>query len=398
MFIGGGNSDVLISGNNASGAPTVTGVRLPNPADFGMTANSSVRVIGNTFDGLLNGIRASTGSTSDQLVVQGNTLSNNTNGVRLDGGKADITADNNIFNNTGAGVLVESAGSALIDSNTPGIHDNFVGIDVNGGTVTISNNDLNNNTTAVRVMGGGSATLTSNTFNGNSIGLVAQGGSATITNSHHIDGIGIGNGGVVTVVPNGNTLLVTTSLTVSGTGKLDLNDNDMIVNYSGASQLAAIQALINAGRAGGAWTGNGITSTSAKNNPAHNTTLGAMEATDYKSIYGPSATFDGEALDNTAVLIKYTYYGDTDFNGKVNFDDYVRTDNGFNNHLTGWKNGDFNGDGQVNFDDYVLIDLAFNTQTGTLGRTGANATGGGSNTGKAKSGRGGVAGGLDQLA
>jgi hypothetical protein len=66
--------------------------------------------------------------------------------------------------------------------------------------------------------------------------------------------------------------------------------------------------------------------------------------------------------------VKYTYYGDTDFNGKVNFDDYVRTDNGFNNHLAGWLNGDFDGNGAVNFDDYVLIDLAFNTQSGTLGR------------------------------
>jgi len=52
----------------------------------------------------------------------------------------------------------------------------------------------------------------------------------------------------------------------------------------------------------------------------------------------------------------------------VNFDDYVRTDNGFNNHLSGWLNGDFDGNGQVNFDDYVLIDLAFNTQSGTLTR------------------------------
>jgi hypothetical protein len=65
--------------------------------------------------------------------------------------------------------------------------------------------------------------------------------------------------------------------------------------------------------------------------------------------------------------VKYTYYGDTDFNGVVNFDDYVRTDNGFNNHLSGWMNGDFDGNGQVNFDDYVLIDIAFNTQGSVLG-------------------------------
>ena len=38
-----------------------------------------------------------------------------------------------------------------------------------------------------------------------------------------------------------------------------------------------------------------------------------------------AATFDG-LIDTTAVLVKYTDDGDTDFSGKVNFDDYVRTD------------------------------------------------------------------------
>src|SRR4029078_7223824 len=91
------------------------------------------------------------------------------------------------------------------------------------------------------------------------------------------------------------------------------------------------------------------------------------EATDYASAANGSA-FDGLNPDSTAVFVKYTYYGDTDFNGRINFDDYVRTDNGFNNHLSGWLNGDFDLNDQVNFDDYVLIDLAFNTQSGTLHR------------------------------
>ena len=73
-------------------------------------------------------------------------------------------------------------------------------------------------------------------------------------------------------------------------------------------------------------------------------------------------------LPATDTLVKYTWNGDADFNGVVNFDDYVRTDVGFNTHLTGWTNGDYNYDGVVNFDDYVLIDVAFNTQTGTLAR------------------------------
>ena len=62
------------------------------------------------------------------------------------------------------------------------------------------------------------------------------------------------------------------------------------------------------------------------------------------------------------MLLKTTYYGDTDFNGIVNFDDYSRTDAGFNSSRTGWFNGDFDMNDSVNFDDYSLIDLAFNTQ------------------------------------
>jgi hypothetical protein len=158
------------------------------------------------------------------------------------------------------------------------------------------------------------------------------------------------------------------ALSVASGATLDLNANALLLDYTGASQLTTIQSLINLARDNGTWDGTGLTSTAARVNASHNTTLGAMEATDYKSIHGPDATFMGEALDDSGVLVKYTYYGDSDFNGRVDFDDYVRTDNGFNNHSNGWMNGDFDGNGEVNFDDYVLIDLAFNTQSGTLRR------------------------------
>ena len=68
------------------------------------------------------------------------------------------------------------------------------------------------------------------------------------------------------------------------------------------------------------------------------------------------------------MLVKFTYYGDADLNGVVNFDDYSRTDSGFNTGGTTWSQGDFDYNGLVNFDDYSLIDLAFNTQSGSLRR------------------------------
>ncbi|MBC8108633.1 MAG: hypothetical protein H7Z14_18765, partial [Anaerolineae bacterium] len=125
---------------------------------------------------------------------------------------------------------------------------------------------------------------------------------------------------------------------------------------------AAIQSLINSARAGGAWTGSGITSSNAFSANPKNKTLGVMEASEFKSLYGDAALFGGQTLDSTAILVKYTYYGDVDFNGVVDFDDYSRIDAGFNGNKTGWLNGDVDDNGTVDFDDYSLIDQAFNTQ------------------------------------
>jgi hypothetical protein len=157
-------------------------------------------------------------------------------------------------------------------------------------------------------------------------------------------------------------------VSVSNGGTIDLNDNDMIVGAG--TSTAAVAALVASARntpSSGAWLGSGITSSAARANANHATSLGVISGGDYIAAQS-SSSFDGLSIADSDTLVKYTYSGDTDLNGQVNFDDYVRTDNGFNNHLSGWFNGDFDFNGQVNFDDYVLIDLAFNTQSGTLRR------------------------------
>jgi hypothetical protein len=174
--------------------------------------------------------------------------------------------------------------------------------------------------------------------------------------------------------------LIVRQLTIAPTALLDLADNDLLIDANsgslrtggrgrgggGGNTIAEIQAMINSARNGGTWDGFGIFSSSARDASPRNTTLGALLGSEYQSVYGPAATFNGQAIAPASVLVKYTYYGDADFNGVVNFDDYSRTDNGFSTNKTGWLNGDFDGNGAVNFDDYSLIDLAFNTQTGVL--------------------------------
>ena len=76
---------------------------------------------------------------------------------------------------------------------------------------------------------------------------------------------------------------------------------------------------------------------------------------------------------NTDVLVKYTYYGDANLDGKVDGTDYSRIDNGYLNNLSGWFNGDFNYDGVIDGSDYTLIDNAFNTQGASLAAAVATA-------------------------
>jgi hypothetical protein len=193
---------------------------------------------------------------------------------------------------------------------------------------------------------------------------VEEGTSLTLSTTQWLNSLNVGG---IVVSPSDPILglaMVTRSLSLSASAKLELNDNDLILDYTGSSPLDAVRSLINSAREGGTWTGNGITSYSAR--LSNNTTLGAIEASDFKSVYGSDAGFDSQAIDETAVLVKYTYYGDTDFSGAIDGDDYARIDNGFNAGGAGWFGGDSDDDDAVTGDDYSLIDFAFNTQSETL--------------------------------
>ena len=157
------------------------------------------------------------------------------------------------------------------------------------------------------------------------------------------------------VLHTNRTLIETGSLTDAG--QLDLGGNDLIVHNG---NLAAITALLTAGYAGGQWNGKGIDSAAANANASHLTALGSIQNT----VYGGSGqpTFDGISPVATDVLIKYTWYGDANLDGKVDGSDYSRIDAAFASGGTGWFNGDFNYSSSVNGSDYTLIDNAFNTQ------------------------------------
>jgi autotransporter-associated beta strand protein len=165
------------------------------------------------------------------------------------------------------------------------------------------------------------------------------------------------------------TVLVTSGIGFdsNSAGQLDLKDNDMIIH---GSTLAAVWPLVAGGfhaAAGGYWNGSGIVSSTAAANTLtalavivnNNGSGGAIFST---TPGNPNGSFDNQNTSSSDILIKYTYYGDANLDGRVSSSDYSRIDNGYLSHLTGWYNGDFNYDNVVNGSDYTLIDNAFNTQ------------------------------------
>jgi len=238
---------------------------------------------------------------------------------------------------------------------------------VNAGTLTL---DYGGSTMSNSFTAATGATLNVNltlpvgatlTANGN-INIGNNAGTGILAPS--ISALNIGSSGVVTIgtasAPTNRTVLATSALNITSGGTLDLKNNDLIVHGGTPTTIfGQIQQGFNAG--GAAWSGSGITSSAAAG--SSNTAL-AMEWNNDGSGNTLTTSFDGQTVSNTDVLVKYTYYGDTNLSGVVNSSDYIAIDNGFNNQLTGWNNGDFNYDGVVDGDDYTLIDNAYNSQGG----------------------------------
>lgn len=172
--------------------------------------------------------------------------------------------------------------------------------------------------------------------------------------------IAINAGGLLALHGPSQTASVTNNLSITGNGTLDLGGNGIVVNYTGASPLPALQAAIatgaNGGTYAGPYTGPAITSSAAAANSA--LAIGYGEAS---TIMPSGGTFLGATVPAgaNAVLARTTYGGDASLDGTVNFSDFLVLQRNYN-QPGNWSQGDFNGDGVVNFSDFLVLQRNYN--------------------------------------
>jgi len=281
-------------------------------------------------------------------------------GQLLVSGTANVNVNGALYNSTGW----TRAGNATLGTST---------VDVPGGagTVSVSGGNL----VATNMVNGGQANAGSYNNGGASANYLQSGGVASVgavtgTGNVAVSG-GVMNvnsiaqqsltvsGGQINVAPNGTAGATSNvkSLTMSGTGKMDLANNALVVDYTGASPAASVRAALTTGYAGGAWNGPGLNSSTA-NASAATTTKTALGYADASSLGAVPAIFG--TTDSDAVLVRHTLYGDGDLSGTVDLTDFTFLAANFNGSGKNWLQGDYNYDGTVNLTDFTFLASNFN--------------------------------------
>lgn len=196
----------------------------------------------------------------------------------------------------------------------------------------------------VRVYGGSTLSVNGGSFSAGSLALNG-GGRATL-----------GPGADIT--PRVGALQATS-------GRLDIADNGLIVDYTGASPMGlplgpfgSVANLIANAWNNGAWNGLGITSSFGTTQVFG---VGYAEASTLYGISGSgTATFRGQTVDATSVLVLLTYYGDATLDRRVGIDDFAILASNFNLTGLGWMDGDFNYDENINIGDFALMAANWN--------------------------------------
>jgi len=181
-----------------------------------------------------------------------------------------------------------------------------------------------------------------------STNVIINSGDPSASTAFDIAGLMITGGELQLATGSGSS--VVTSLSISGSGFIDMTNNKLFIDFGSTTDpISTIAGYLSTGYDGGAWNGLGIDSSAAAANTAY--ALGYSDGAD-----GVVA-----GLSSGQIEIAYTLIGDANLDGKVNGIDFNLMAAHFNQSVTnGWDEGDFNYSGTVNGIDFNLLSGNFN--------------------------------------
>jgi hypothetical protein len=352
-YLYGNNSSITQNTGSANNTPAlyIGNTSGSGPADSYNLNDGSLTVSGIGYIGYEGSYSGGTGAgvvnqgggaASFSTLYIGHSGSGNYN---LTAGTLQV-ANNQYVGNTGAsGTLTISGGSDTTS---------FLGINplgdifMHGGTLTATSTS---NATLISQDGGVSSL---GALSGK--GSVGVGGGASLASMSATqftqNEISVSNNGLFTVKPNSGFDNSVSTLLVSGTGQLDLNNNHMFINYgSGFDPIANIKQMLTNGDNGGAWNGPGIMSSAA-----------AANSLSYGLGYADSADPGNPAglSESGQIEVAYTLLGDANLDRTVNGVDFGILAANFNKGVSRWDQGDFNYDNIVNGVDFGELAANFN--------------------------------------
>ncbi len=240
------------------------------------------------------------------------------------------------FNTTAMSI----AGGVTLTKTGPGTM-NVNGTQANGANSTLS-------------VSQGSVQLNSDA--GSNLGVsVAAGATATLGSDQHLRDLSIT--GQVNVA-DGDHMIVTNSLSQSGSGTMDLRGSKLVAKNTAigswnGSAYTGLSGLVQQGRGDGSWNGAGLVTSKTNATTGVLTTL-AIASADDLGVAG--SAWYGEPVSSGDALVMYTWGGDADLNGSLDGDDYFFIDANIVAQEPGFHNGDFDYNGVIDGDDYFIID------------------------------------------
>lgn len=216
---------------------------------------------------------------------------------------------------------------------------------VGGSTLTKTGDGTLNIISTIDNVAAGSLVVAAGAVNasmdlGSLINVSSTGGTTNFRHSQHIASLNVSGGNVI-VGSTSNVVVNTKSLSITGSGQVDLRNSKIIVDYTGGSELAQVASAVTSGR---------LTSSLL----SADTVIAFGEASDLYTSF--PAVFAGEIIDSSSVLIAHTIVADASLDGTVSSTDFNLLAAHYGQTSgSRWTQGDFDGNGKINTLDFNLL-------------------------------------------